>query len=99
MVIGRVVVWVPSEADRVEGRAREEVPPDWRERDMVRRRVGRGRERMVDVVWSRGVVVVLLRPLRFGVERSGDNLNLYCQIIVPLQLTNRYIVENGTDTN
>lgn len=54
MVIGRVVVWVPSEADRVEGRAREEVPPDWRERDMVRRRVGRGRERMVDVVGAEG---------------------------------------------
>lgn len=98
MVIGRVVVWVPSEADRVEGRAREEVPPDWRERDMVRRRVGRGRERMVDVVWSRGVVVVL-RPLRFGVERSGDNLNLYCQIIVPFISTNTYIVENNTDIN
>lgn len=54
-MIGRVVAW--AGAARVElvglGRAREEVPPDWRERDMIRRRMKR-RSVMVEtnrVVW------------------------------------------------
>lgn len=41
-MIGRVVASDGAERpEEVEGPAREEVPPDWRERDMIRRRMKR----------------------------------------------------------
>ena len=51
VVIGRVVAWLAIRAlawvDAL-GSAREEVPPAWRERDMVRMRVTR-RDGMVEI--------------------------------------------------
>ncbi len=58
VVMGRVVIWFPpppaaSIVEDAEGRAREEAPPDWRDRDMTMRdsrRDGRsGRDGMVEI--------------------------------------------------
>jgi hypothetical protein len=55
VVMGRVVCWLPATACIVDagGRAREEAPPDWRDRDMTtrdsRRDATGGRARMVEM--------------------------------------------------
>jgi len=49
--MGRVVAWFPAMAWAVDadGVPREDVPPAWRERDMVSRIVSR-RGRMVEII-------------------------------------------------